>query len=63
MLDALRKKFSDDKLRSMLLATGEEYLVEGNTWGDKYWGVCGGIGLNHLGKLLMQVRDELESSI
>ena len=47
----------------MLLATGEEYLVEGNTWGDKYWGVCGGIGLNHLGKLLMQVRDELESSI
>ena len=63
MLDALRMKFSDDKLRSMLLATGEEYLVEGNTWGDKYWGVCGGIGLNHLGKLLMQVRDELESSI
>lgn len=63
MLDALRKKFSDDKLRLMLLATGEEYLIEGNTWGDKYWGVCGGIGLNHLGKLLMQVRDELESSI
>ena len=63
MLDALRKKFSDDKLRSMLLTTGEEYLIEGNTWGDKYWGVCGGIGLNHLGKLLMQVRDELESSI
>ena len=63
MLDALRKKFSDDKLRSMLLATGEEYLIEGNTWGDKYWGVCDGVGLNHLGKLLMQVREEIKSSI
>ena len=63
MLEALRKKFSDDKLRSMLLATGEEYLIEGNTWGDKYWGVCGGIGLNHLGKLLMQVREEIKISM
>ena len=55
MLEALRKKL-------MLLATGEEYLIEGNTWGDKYWGVCGGIGLNHLGKLLMQIREEVRSS-
>ena len=60
MLDALRKKFSIPELREKLLATGEEYLIEGNTWGDKYWGVCDGIGLNHLGKLLMRVREEIE---
>ena len=63
MLEALRKKFSDDKLRLMLLATGEEYLIDRNTRSDKYWGVCGGIGLNVFGKLLMQVRDELKSSM
>ena len=34
-------------------------LVEGNTWGDRFWGVCGGVGLNWLGRLLMQVRDEV----
>lgn len=32
---------------------------EGNTWGDKFWGVCDGEGENHLGKLLMEVRAEL----
>lgn len=25
-------------LRAKLLATNDEYLIEGNTWGDKYWG-------------------------
>lgn len=42
-----------------LLATGTRYLEETNTWGDTYWGVCEGKGLNMLGKTLMQVRDEL----
>ena len=32
-------------------------IVEENTWGDKYWGVCNGIGSNHLGEILMEVRD------
>lgn len=52
----LRQKFAAGELRDKLLATGEAELIEGNTWGDVYWGVCNGVGANHLGKLLMQIR-------
>jgi len=55
-------KFTHDKLcREKLLSTGDAQLVEGNGWGDKFWGVCvrSGIGKNHLGKILMRIRDEL----
>jgi ribA/ribD-fused uncharacterized protein len=41
---------------ALLKATAGRELVEGNTWGDVYWGVCGGVGENHLGKLLMKIR-------
>lgn len=46
-------------LKQELFDTGEAELQEGNTWGDHYWGICGGKGENHLGRLLMQVRDTL----
>ena len=59
MLDLLRKKFAHGAIRDQLLATGDAELIEGNTWGDTYWGVCNGVGENMLGKLLMQVRAEL----
>lgn len=59
MEEALRKKFSSPDLRKALLDTGDEYLEEGNTWGDQYWGVCNSVGENRLGKLLMKIRDEL----
>lgn len=64
MLIGLRHKFSNPDLRSKLLATGSEELIEGTTWHDNYWGICnceacGGQGKNRLGKLLMQVREEL----
>ena len=42
-----------------LLSTKTAKLVEGNTWGDTYWGVCNGVGENHLGEILMRVRSEL----
>jgi ribA/ribD-fused uncharacterized protein len=61
MLDVLRLKFKHYDLRSKLLATGNATLIEGNTWGDVYWGVCEGKGLNMLGKMLMQVREEIKS--
>lgn len=62
MRDLLRWKFTrGTELASQLLATGDQLLVEGNNWHDQFWGVCAGDGENWLGRLLMQVRDELRS--
>lgn len=56
----LRIKFTDNpELLQKLKDTGNERLVEANTWGDTFWGVSGGIGQNNLGILLMKVRSEL----
>jgi ribA/ribD-fused uncharacterized protein len=60
MLTCVRDKFTRNKdLGTKLLATGDAYLEEGNTWGDRIWGVYQGQGTNWLGKILMQVRSEL----
>lgn len=59
MRELLEQKFRIPKLGRMLLATGTAELIELNTWGDTYWGVCRGVGENHLGRLLMSVRGSL----
>ncbi len=59
MLWGIREKFKNEDLRQLLTETGDEELVEGNWWGDKFWGVSNGEGENHLGKILMKVREEL----
>lgn len=60
MLDVVRAKFDQHHdLAQKLIATGDEELVEGNAWGDTYWGVCNSHGKNILGKILMRVRSEL----
>lgn len=59
MEQLLRIKFSTPKLKEKLLLTGSLELVERNTWGDTFWGVCYGAGENHLGKLLMKIREDL----
>lgn len=56
----IREKFSmTPHLEKKLRETAGAMIVEGNTWGDRYWGVCDGEGENHLGKIIMKVRDEL----
>jgi ribA/ribD-fused uncharacterized protein len=55
----VRQKFSTNPLRSELMATGEAELIDGNYWHDTFWGMCGGVGTNHLGKILMEVRREI----
>jgi len=60
MLHIVRDKFARHPgLKASLRQTGNARLVEGNWWGDTFWGVCNGKGTNHLGKVLMEVRREL----
>lgn len=55
-------KFStNEDLKKRLLSTNNVPLVEGNTWGDTFWGVCNGVGHNWLGHLLMETRTKLRS--
>lgn len=61
MRELLLQKFflSDGELGYELQSTSCAELIEGNWWGDTFWGVCKGQGENHLGKLLMEIRDLL----
>ena len=63
MLKALRCKFTQHTdLGKKLVETHDKYLVE-HTANDSYWADGGdGSGQNKLGKLLMQVRSELQAS-
>lgn len=54
-------KFRRYDLARRLAATGDAELIEGNSWGDRYWGVCDGEGANHLGRILMEVRAALRT--
>lgn len=60
MRRAVLAKFrTNADIRDILLSTGDEELIE-KTTDDYYWG-CGtkGTGANMLGKILMEVRDQL----
>ena len=58
----LAKFTQNDELKRRLLATGDALLVEGNSWNDREWGVCNGVGENKLGKIPMRVRNELKGA-
>ncbi len=66
MEDILRKKFQVPELREKLLSTGDSVLIEGNRWHDNRWGHCTcekcqqKDGQNWLGKILMNIREELK---
>lgn len=60
MRQLLLTKFTmNPSLGRKLLETGDATLVEGNDWGDRFWGVDG-TGRNVLGRLLMETRDYLK---
>lgn len=56
MTELCRQKYNQEPYRSKLIATGDQEIQEGNWWGDTYWGVCRGVGHNHLGKIIMHLR-------
>ena len=63
MKEVVYAKFSQNlDLKEKLLATGSANLIEGTTWNDRIWGVDLATmkGKNQLGKILMEVRDELK---
>ncbi len=51
------KEFQKE-LKQKLISTGNSILEEGNYWNDTFWGICKEKEENHLGKLLMKVREE-----
>lgn len=60
MREIVMSKFiNSPELARKLIETGDAKLVEGNWWGDKFWGSCNGVGQNWLGKILMEVRSYL----
>lgn len=70
MYDVCYAKFTQNEymhLKERLLATGDEEIVECNTWHDNCWGdckcdACKSIkGENRLGKILMKIREEIRS--
>lgn len=56
MANLLWQKFTRPDYKELLIDTAPAELVEENTWGDTFWGVCNGSGHNHLGRLLMEIR-------
>ena len=66
MYEVVRSKFIlNPGIRKQLLATGHLELIENNNWHDNFWGsclcsrCCNVKGDNHLGQILMRVREEL----
>lgn len=56
MRELLIQKFSQEPFKTLLENTKNQELIEGNYWGDTYWGVFNEKGENNLGKLLMEIR-------
>lgn len=59
MRGLLEQKFQHPELAEKLLATGDAEIIEVNHWGDTFWGQCNGEGENHLGRMLMDIRNTL----
>jgi ribA/ribD-fused uncharacterized protein len=67
MENLVRQKFTRyPELGAKLLETGNANLIEGNNWNDRFYGAVYDttrnvwMGENHLGKILMKVREELQ---
>lgn len=60
MRNLITEKFHNPFLCYRLVSTGNAQLIMENKWNDKFWGVCRGTGENWLGKILMEVREEIK---
>lgn len=65
MEQIVKEKFIQNPiLAHKLMETGELPLMEGNHWGDVYWGIDSKTreGENHLGKILMALREQFRKN-
>lgn len=65
---AINQKFKNSSLTELLIATGDEILIDGNFHHDNFFGSCycnkcQNKGENHLGKILMKVREKIKNDI
>lgn len=60
MYICLFQKYLQEPYLTALVETGDSLIIEGNTWGDTFWGVCDGKGQNRLGELIMKIRDKVK---
>ena len=60
MKQILDIKFRQPYFKQRLLNTGNCLIFEENSWKDFFWGCHNGIGENHLGKIIMEIREELK---
>ena len=64
MYDLLIQKFNQEPFKTKLIETGEQNIIEGNSWGDEYWGVNLSVqpnyGENHLGRIIMKIRKKIK---
>ncbi len=64
MYDVCYAKFAyNPELKKKLLKTGDKHLEEANHHGDMIWGTVDGEGENNLGKILMQLRQDLREGV
>lgn len=55
----LAQKFRDPVMAQRLVNVDPADLTEVNDWGYTFWGVCGGVGEDHLGRLLRKIQTDL----
>lgn len=63
MYDINKLKYECPDLAAKLMLTEGKEIIEGNKWNDTFWGVCNGVGDNHLGNILMKIREELITDV
>lgn len=64
MFELTQLKYQNTLLRKKLLKTADIHIQEGNNWNDIFWGVdiATKEGENKLGKIIMNVRNEIKES-
>lgn len=60
MQKVIREKFKQNPELMRKLRDIKGVIYEDNTWNDVFWGVCNGKGENHLGEILMDIRNHAE---